>query len=106
MAVRGWTESTQVPVADAVERAESAGVRRFIYTDVARDGTLSEPNFHAIEALLRQTDVALLAAGGISSVAHLERLARIGVEAAIVGKAMYTGDVDLAQAIEAVSGLR
>ena len=98
----GWTRSSRVPVAELVGRMAEIGVRRIMYTDVARDGTLTEPNFRAIEALAGQTELRLLAAGGISSLEHLARLSRLGVEGAIIGTALYTGDVDLGEAIGAV----
>ena len=100
---RGWTESSTEHVSEVVERIEQIGVRRFVYTDVGRDGTLTEPNFPAIEALERKTPLKMLVAGGISSVDHLVRLSKLGIEAAIVGKAVYSGDIDLRRAIEAVS---
>ena len=102
--LQGWTRASGVSVAEALKQVESSGARRFVYTDVARDGTLTEPNFRAIEDLSRQTGLKMLVAGGISSVDHLVRLADLGVEAAIVGKAVYTGDIDLREAIEATGG--
>lgn len=105
LVVRGWSEGTSIPVGEAIRRAEAAGVRRIVYTDVDRDGTLTEPNFVAIERIARESGLRTMAAGGIASLSHLMRLARLGVEAAIVGKALYTGDVDLAEALDAVSGV-
>ena len=102
VAVKGWTQGTRVRATDLVARMEERGVRRIMYTDIARDGTLTEPNFPAIESLVNQSGLRLLAAGGISSVEHLLRLAGLGVEASVVGKALYTGDVDLSLALEAL----
>ena len=102
VAVKGWTESSRVSASELIGRMETMGVRRFMYTDIARDGTLTEPNFHPIETLTAIPGLRLLAAGGISSVAHLVRLAEIGVEGAVVGKALYTGDIDLVQALESL----
>lgn len=103
VAVRGWTETTATPAADLVRRMQALGVRRFLYTDIARDGTLTEPNFAALAALLRETDATILASGGVASLDHLRRLAEIGVEGAIVGRALYTGKLDLKAAIAAVA---
>ena len=75
------------------------GVRRFIYTDISRDGTLTEPNFGAIAELVAGTSVPIIASGGISSLSHLQRLSQLGVEGAIVGRALYTGEVDLGGAL-------
>ena len=102
VALRGWTQSSGALAADLIADMTQLGVTRFLYTDISRDGTLTEPNFEAIGALARMPDVRLLAAGGIARVAHLERLAALGVEGAIVGKAIYTGDLDLRQAISAI----
>jgi phosphoribosylformimino-5-aminoimidazole carboxamide ribotide isomerase len=82
------------------------GVMRFIYTDISRDGTLTSPNFEAITEFLSQVGVPVIAAGGISSVYHLTKLAELGVEGAIVGKAIYTGDVTLANAFKAIRELK
>ncbi|MDA1348327.1 MAG: 1-(5-phosphoribosyl)-5-[(5-phosphoribosylamino)methylideneamino]imidazole-4-carboxamide isomerase [Chloroflexi bacterium] len=102
VAVKGWTDTSSVKAADLISDLSKVGARRFMYTDIARDGTLTEPNFPAIEALLSSDAEYLLAAGGISTLDHITRLAELGVEGAIVGTAIYTGDVDLRQAIEAV----
>ena len=83
---------------------EAAGVLRLIYTDIAVDGTLTGPNFRAISELVESTPLEVIIAGGVSSLAHLLELERIGVEAAIVGKAVYTGDIDLPEAIAALYG--
>jgi phosphoribosylformimino-5-aminoimidazole carboxamide ribotide isomerase len=78
------------------------GVRRLIYTDIVRDGTLTEPNFTAISELITRTGLPVTAAGGIASVQHLIMLKKLGAEGAIIGKAIYTGDIDLKQALKAV----
>ena len=101
VAVRGWTESSGVQALDLIMRMEGMGVRQFMYTDIARDGTLTEPNFSAIEDLAERTEARLMVAGGISAVPHIRRLVELGVDAAIVGKALYTGDIDFPQALEA-----
>jgi len=104
VAIKGWTEGSCVRASTVVEQMEQRGVRRFMYTDIIRTDTLGGPNLPAIEELTRGTKSRLMAAGGISSVEHLLSLAELGVEAAIVGKAMYTGDIDLGEAVEAISG--
>ncbi len=101
-AVRGWTQTSETKAADLIDALAQAGARRFMYTDVARDGTLTEPNFSAIQALVSQAP-SLLAAGGVSSLDHLEQLAAMGVEGAIVGKAAHTGDVNLREAFQSLS---
>ena len=100
VATRGWQESTMLTAAELVWQMEALGAGRFIYTDIARDGTLTEPNFDAIAELVTQAHVPVIAAGGISSIEHLKRLSHTGVEAAIVGRALYSGDIDLKQALK------
>ena len=78
------------------------GVRRFVYTDISRDGTMTAPNFAALEEVVAATHGAVLAAGGIASVEHLVRLAQTGVEGAIVGQALYVGAFSLTEALERV----
>ena len=99
VAIRGWQKDTAVEVSRLSQEMIDIGVKRFIYTDIRKDGTLTEPNFEMIERLLAQTGVPIIAAGGISRLEHLQRLKELGVEGAIIGKALYTGDIDLREAI-------
>jgi phosphoribosylformimino-5-aminoimidazole carboxamide ribotide isomerase len=100
VAVRGWTQSSNMTATELVQRVESVGIQRFVYTDVSRDGTLTEPNFDSIRLLLSRTQLKMLVAGGISSVKHLKRISDLGAEGAIVGKAAYTGEIDICDAIQ------
>ena len=100
VATRGWIESSKVKAVELVKSMKSIGVERIIYTDISRDGTLTEPNFDAIEELLVNVDAKIIAAGGISSIGHLKKLAVLGVEGAIVGRAIYTGHIDLNKALK------
>jgi len=102
VATSGWTEQAQVNAAELVEHMAALGVRRIIYTDISRDGTLSEPNYAATAALVRPEGPAIIASGGVGKLDHLLRLAQIDVEAVIVGRALYTGDIRLPEAIEAL----
>jgi len=99
ISIRGWQEKTSVSVYDLIPRMENSGVRRFVYTDISRDGMLSEPNFRAIENILQFTTLPIIIAGGISSLEQLRRLSQLGVEGAIVGRAIYTGDINLEEAV-------
>ena len=100
VAVRGWTEESGTPVHDLVARMEETGVSRIIYTDISRDGTRTEPNFQQVDELLVATRLKMLVAGGVSRIDHIRRLAKMGVEGAIVGTAAYTGVIDMREAIE------
>jgi len=106
VATRGWLQKSTVTAGELASKMIEIGVTRFIYTDISRDGTLTSPNFEAIAELLSQVSAPVIAAGGISSVHHLTRLAELGVEGAIVGKAIYTGDVILGEAFKAIRELQ
>ncbi len=99
----GWTEASELRAEELLQQIAAAGVRRFVCTDIARDGTLTSPNFEAIELLVQATDAAIIAAGGVAEVAHLVRLAELGCEGAIVGLALYDGRVALAEALRTVA---
>jgi len=99
IAIHGWQKDTVVEVLQLSRELLNAGVRRFIYTDIKRDGTLTEPSFDMIDRLLAEVNVPVIVAGGISKLEHLQRLEELGVEGAIIGKALYTGDIDLGEAI-------
>ncbi|MFC2063341.1 HisA/HisF-related TIM barrel protein, partial [Chloroflexota bacterium] len=103
VATRGWQHQTELPAVELAKAMVGMGVRRFLYTDINRDGTLTEPNFTAIAELVEAVQRPVIAAGGISSVTHLKMLKQLGVEGAIIGKALYTGDINLKQAIDAVN---
>ena len=102
VAVEGWEETTEQRADELLASLAGQGVPRFIYTDVARDGTLTEPDYEAVAALVRSIEAPLIAAGGVAEVAHLVRLAEAGVEGAIVGRALYDGRVSLPEALRAV----
>lgn len=99
VASHGWQKETSRETIEFAEYLVKLGVRRFIYTDIIRDGTLTEPNFAAISELLHAVKVPIIAAGGISSILHLKMLNQLGVEGAIIGKALYTGDINLKEAL-------
>lgn len=101
VAIRGWTEDTSVGATELVKEMAALGPRRFLYTDISRDGTMTSPNFGAVAALVRETGMAVIASGGVSRVEDVRRLVETGAEAVIVGRALYEGTVGLAEAIEA-----
>ena len=103
VALHGWLQGSDALATDLVADMAAKGVKRFLYTDISRDGTLTEPNFEAIGELASQeAEIHLIAAGGIATVEHLQRLADLGAEAAIVGRAIYTGDINLREAITVI----
>jgi len=103
VATHGWQQETQLGAIAFAQSMVKLGVERFIYTDISRDGTLTEPNFSAIAELIDAIRLPVIASGGISSLIHLKMLKQLGAEGAIIGKALYTGDINLKQALEAVS---
>jgi len=100
VATRGWLEKSAVSAVKLAKQMVDLGAKRIIYTDISRDGTLTSPNFKALGEIISQVNVPVIAAGGISSVKHLTKLAAIGAEGAIVGRAIYTGDVKLEKALK------
>ena len=103
VAIHGWQHRTELKALDFANSMVELGVKRLIYTDISRDGTLTEPNLTAIAELVDSIKLPVLAAGGISSLTHLALLGRLGVEGAIVGKALYTGNINLKEALVKVS---
>ena len=102
VAISGWREMSPVRVTSLAAELCAGGVRRYIYTDIARDGALQGPNLDALQEMQRAIPCSLIASGGIRSLADLLALAALGIEGAIVGKALYTGDVDLTEAIREI----
>ena len=104
VAVSGWTSASEIQATDLVASMMEVGVQTFLCTDISRDGTLSGPNYTLMQDLVEVAGEGVIAAGGIASMEHLHRLAKNGVGAVVVGKALYTGDIDLAEAIHSVGG--
>ncbi len=102
VATHGWRRDTELQTIEFARSLLKLGVERFIYTDIGRDGTLTEPNSEAIFELVTAIKVPVIAAGGISSLNHLKMLKQLGVEGVIVGKALYTGDINLKQVLAAI----
>jgi phosphoribosylformimino-5-aminoimidazole carboxamide ribotide isomerase len=103
IATRGWVKDTGLAAIGLAQSMVKRGVGRFIYTDIERDGTLTEPNFSAIAEMIDALGLPLIAAGGIASLNHLKMLKKLGAEGAIIGKALYTGDIKLKQAISEIN---
>ena len=107
VAIRGWEEETGVPAAKVARSAEAAGAVRLIYTDIATDGMLSGPNLEALEQMAAACSMKVIASGGISTLEHVGAVCQLessGVEAMIIGKALYEGTIDLAEALKIAAG--
>jgi phosphoribosylformimino-5-aminoimidazole carboxamide ribotide isomerase len=99
--LHGWREDGP-PLEQLVSHLEGAGVARYLVTSVASDGRLEGPDLDLYRRILALTERPVIASGGISSTQDLKALSDLGVEAAIVGKALYEGRLDLADALQAV----
>lgn len=98
---RGWLENTTKSYLETAKEFEKQGVKKFIYTDVIKDGTMTEPNFKQIIKLKNTLSVPVFVGGGISSINDIKRLKSIGIEGIIIGKALYEGLINLKEAINA-----
>jgi phosphoribosylformimino-5-aminoimidazole carboxamide ribotide isomerase len=103
VATRGWVKDTEQTAVGLAKAMAQVGVKRFVYTDITRDGTLTEPNIPAITEMIDSLELPVIAAGGITSMIHLKILSKLGAEGAIVGKALYTGDIKLKQALAEIN---
>lgn len=106
IAAQGWTEATDLAATDAVGTLSAAGVRTFVYTDIARDGMLSGPDIDGLRAIAAAaSDANVIASGGIGELDHLRQLALLGLinlEGAIAGKALYEARFTIAEALDAL----
>ncbi len=103
VAVKGWTEVTAEAVGDVGKRARDVGAAALLYTDVSRDGTGAGPNLEDTAALAEAVGMPILASGGVATLDHLRQLAAVpGVVGTVVGRALYTGAIDLRAALEAI----
>ncbi|MEW9081622.1 1-(5-phosphoribosyl)-5-[(5-phosphoribosylamino)methylideneamino]imidazole-4-carboxamide isomerase [Caldanaerobacter subterraneus] len=98
VAVSGWLERTKIKDTELAEKIKEIGIKTIIFTDISKDGTLHGPNFEALKDMLK-VGVEIIASGGISSIEDLKRLKDMGVTGAIIGKALYTGMIDLKAAL-------
>jgi phosphoribosylformimino-5-aminoimidazole carboxamide ribotide isomerase len=108
VAVEGWLEESEASVIDVAKRFEDAGVAAIVYTDIARDGMLSGPNLEATAVLAEAIDIPVILSGGVSSLDDLLAAAAFadrGIVGAIVGRALYTGDVEIASALEQIGNV-
>jgi phosphoribosylformimino-5-aminoimidazole carboxamide ribotide isomerase len=102
VAVQGWAEVTDARAVDLARRFEGYGVAAIIYTDISRDGMMAGPNIEATKTLAEAISIPVIASGGVSSLADIEKLMAIesaGITGVITGRAIYTGALKLAEAI-------
>lgn len=101
VAIKGWTEQSALEATDFCRQLEDIGVRTIIVTDISRDGAMKGTNHDLYAHLSRETGLNIVASGGVSDLDDVRRLRERGLYAAIIGKAYYTGAIDLREAIEA-----
>lgn len=104
VAVEGWQKTSSVKALNLAKKMESLGVKTVVFTDIWRDGMLQGPNFSGIAEIIENTSLELIASGGISRMEHLLKLKKMGASGAIVGKALYTGDISLGESISVLKG--
>jgi phosphoribosylformimino-5-aminoimidazole carboxamide ribotide isomerase len=105
VATRGWLETSEVLATDLALQMQEVGAAAIIYTDIHRDGTLLGPNLEALRGLTAAVSIPVIASGGVSSITDLLSLLALepqGVTGVIVGRALYTGDISLKQALQAI----
>ncbi|MEO0947836.1 MAG: 1-(5-phosphoribosyl)-5-[(5-phosphoribosylamino)methylideneamino]imidazole-4-carboxamide isomerase [Cyanobacteria bacterium J06641_5] len=105
VATRGWLETSEISAVDLARQMDDFGAAAIIYTDIQRDGTLTGPNREALQELAEAISIPTIASGGIGSVTDLLNLLALvasGVNGAIVGRAIYNGDIVLSEALLAV----
>ena len=104
--IKGWVEKTDIKAADLVKEIANFGITTVNYTDISKDGMLEGPNINSLKELLKLAKLNIVAAGGVTTiedVKSLKALERDGLKGMIIGKALYEGKIDLAEAIKICS---
>lgn len=104
VAVEGWEKTSDFKAVEFAQMMADLGVKTIVYTDIAKDGTLAGPNVEAMKEMVEKVNINVIASGGIGNIDHVRSLVPTGVEGVITGRALYTGDLDLAEAISAGKG--
>ncbi len=102
VAIHGWEKTSDFTAVEFAKEVEALGTKTIIYTDISRDGMLKGPNLQAMKEMADSVSLNVIASGGVSKLADIVDLNQTGVSGVIVGKALYTGNVNLKEAIEAI----
>ena len=105
VSAEGWTDTSEVNYIELAKKMESIGVKYLIFTDISKDGMLSGPNLTMLDELKSSVKCSIIASGGVANLMDIVNLARLNIYGAISGKAVYTGVLDLAQAIAAANAV-
>lgn len=97
---KGWITESGLDVFKTAKKLEELGAKRFIYTDIKKDGSLTEPNFEAIKKLIDSVNSPVIASGGLSEISQITKLKEMGAEGVIIGKALYEGRINLKEAMD------
>ena len=100
VAIKGWTEKSALNAMDFAETMQTIGVKTLICTDISKDGAMEGANHNLYQTLSQTFSMQIIASGGVSSMEDVKRLAAMDIHGAIIGKAYYTGAIDLGDAIE------
>ena len=100
VAVKGWTELSEYKLDEFATMMQEMGVKTIICTDIFRDGAMRGTNHEMYRELSAKMDIDIVASGGVSSIEDIRRLAELGIHGAIIGKAYYTGAIDLSEAVK------
>lgn len=100
VAIKGWTETSDLDAFDFCEKMEKIGVKTVICTDISKDGAMQGTNHQLYRDLSNKFSLNIIASGGVSSIEDIEKLSALKLHGAIVGKAYYTGAINLKEAIE------
>jgi len=100
VAIEGWEKTSEISAIELAKKMQSIGAKTIIYTDISRDGMLTGPNLTAMEEMVRAVDIDIIASGGVGRIDDIRNLKNTGVSGVIIGKALYTGNIDLRQALE------
>lgn len=100
IAIKGWTEKSELDAMEFCEKMQRIGVRTVICTDISKDGAMMGTNHELYREMSERLSMQIIASGGVSSIDDVRRLTSLGIYGAIIGKAYYTGAIDLKEAIE------
>ncbi len=104
IAIKGWVETTAVSLEEFIKDMEEIGIKTVICTDISKDGAMQGANLELYKKLSKECSMNIIASGGVSSYEDIKRLAEMNIYGAIVGKAYYTGVIDIAEAIKIAGG--
>ena len=106
VAAEGWTQTSTVNYIDLAKHMEDAGVKYIVFTDISRDGMMDGPNFTMLDKLNRSVSCKVIASGGVSSLTDIVVLTALKLHGAICGRALYTRDLSLRQAVDLCQGVK